>query len=174
MRPRHVVVLGLMGSGKTTVGTRLARALDVPYRDSDADLRAATGSSAREIAARDGIDALHALELRHLLDALAAPGPSVISAAASTIDDPEGRAALADPTVHVVFLRIDPAVAAQRVTKGTHRPSPEDLRIQAARRDPRFRSVADQEVDTGATRPRAIVRSVVDRVTAGSAADEGR
>ena len=167
MRPRHVVVLGLMGSGKTTVGARLARALGWPHRDSDADLTAATGLSARELAAQDGILALHALELRHLLDALAVDEPSVISAAASTIDEPEGRAALAHPSVYVVFLRIDPTVALQRVSKGRHRPSPEDLRVQAARRDPMFREVADQEVDTGATRPGAIVRAVVDRVTAG-------
>ena len=171
MRPRHVVVLGLMGSGKTTVGARLARALGWPHRDSDIDLQAATGSSARELAARDGIDALHALELRHLLDALAAPEPSVISAAASTIDAPAGRAALADPSLHVVFLRVDPEIAAQRVAKGDHRPSPEDIRVQADRRDPRFRAVAAQEVDTAATRPGAIVRSVVERVEAGSATD---
>ena len=158
-----------MGSGKTTVGKRLARALEWPYRDSDVDLAAATGSTAREIAARDGIETLHALELRHLLDALAGPGPSVISAAASTIDEPAGRAALADPSVHVVFLRVDPGIAAQRVTKGDHRPSPEDIRVQAERRDPRFRAVAAQEVDTAATRPGAIVRSVVERVAAASA-----
>jgi shikimate kinase len=164
MRPRHVVVSGLMGSGKTTVGRRLARALGWPYRDSDADLEAATGVTARELAARDGIEALHQLELRHLLDALAADTPSVISAAASTIDEPDGRAALADPSIAVIFLRIDPAVAAARVTKGHHRPSPEALAVQAERRGPWFRQVATFEFDTAATRPAAIVRAVVERL----------
>jgi shikimate kinase len=164
MRPRHVVVSGLMGSGKTTVGRRLARALGWPYRDSDADLEAATGMSARELAARDGIEALHRLELRHLLDALAADTPSVISAAASTIDEPDGRAALADPSITVIFLRIDPTVAAARVTKSHHRPSPEALAVQAERREPWFRQVATFEFDTAATRPAAIVRTVVERL----------
>lgn len=163
-----------MGSGKTTVGVRLARALGWPHRDSDADISAATGRTAREIAANDGIDALHALELRHLLDALADPEPSVISAAASTIDEPAGRVALADPGVHVVYLHIAPELARARMSKGKHRPSTEDLRVQAARRDPLFRGVADQVVDTGTTRPGAIVRAVVDAIGAAPPPPRGR
>ena len=151
-----------MGSGKTTVGRRLAAALGWPHRDSDADLQAATGERARELAAREGIDALHAYELRHLLDALAAGTPSVVSAAASTIDEPAGRAALADPSIAVVFLHVDPAVAATRMTKGDHRPRPEDLAVQAERREPWFREVASLEFDTGAMRPPAIVRAILD------------
>jgi shikimate kinase len=162
MRPRHVVVTGLMGSGKTTVGRRLATALGWPHRDSDLDLQAAPGRSAREVAAREGIEALHAEELRHLVDALAADQPSVISAAASTIDEPAGRAALADPSIAVVFLRVAPEVAATRMTKGDHRPRPEDLAVQAARREPWFRDVASFEFDTGTMRPNAIVRAIVE------------
>lgn len=153
-----------MGSGKTTIGVRLARALGWPHRDSDADIEASTGRTAREIAAADGIDSLHQRELRHLLDALAAGEPSVISAAASTIDEPAGRTALADPSIHVVYLHLAPELAIARMSKGKHRPSPEDLRVQAARRDPRFRGVADQVVDTGMMRPGAVVRAVTEQL----------
>ena len=66
----HIVLVGLMGSGKTTVGAALAAALDVPLRDSDADIERERGLRGRDIAERDGIEALHALEARHLLDAL--------------------------------------------------------------------------------------------------------
>ena len=93
----------------------------------------------------------------------------MISAAASTIDEPDGRAALADPSVYVVFLWVDPTVAATRVTKDDHRPSPEALAVQASRRDPLFRAVADREVDTGSTRPGAVVRSLVDGLDAPAA-----
>lgn len=155
-----------MGSGKTTIGRRLARGLGWPHLDSDADIEAMTGRTAREIAAQDGIEALHALELRHLLEALAGREPSVISAAASTIDEPAGRAALEAPDAFVVWLRLDPAVAVQRATRGDHRPSPESLSIQAERRDPWFRAVADLEIDAGATRPGAIVRAVLDALRA--------
>ncbi len=157
-----------MGSGKTTIGRRLAGELGWPHRDSDADIGALTERTARDIAAQDGIDALHALELRHLLDALGADEPSVISAAASTIDEPAGRAALEAPDVFVVWLRLDPAVAIQRVTRSDHRPSPEALSVQAARRDPWFRAVADVEIDAGATRPGAIVRTVLEALDSGA------
>jgi shikimate kinase len=91
-RPRHVVVVGLMGSGKTVVGRRLAASLGRPWRDSDREIEAATGLTVRQLRDRDGVDAMHALEARHLLEARAAE-PSVINAAASTIDVPGCRAA---------------------------------------------------------------------------------
>ena len=73
LRMGHIVLVGLMGSGKSTVAAALAAALGVPLRDSDADIERDTGLTGRDIAARDGIDALHALEARHLLDALGRP-----------------------------------------------------------------------------------------------------
>ncbi|MEO5884448.1 MAG: shikimate kinase [Candidatus Limnocylindrales bacterium] len=161
--PRHIVLVGLMGSGKTTVGAALGTALGWPHRDSDAELQTVTGRSAREIAAVDGIDHLHALESKHLRKALADPTPSVISAAASVVDEPLGRAALLDPGIHVVWLRVDPAVAAARAGTGDHRPSPEPLASQAARRDPWFAEVADAEV---ADADIATVRAPVDATVA--------
>ena len=145
----HLVIVGLMGSGKTTVGAALAAALGRPHRDSDADLFASTGRTARELAVDIGVGPLHELELRHLLDALAEPDPVVISAAASTIDEPAGRAALADPAVTVVWLRIGPAAAAARQAPDDHRPLPEALDVQARRRDPLFGDAADLTVDAG-------------------------
>jgi shikimate kinase len=145
----HLVVVGLMGSGKTTVGVALAEALGRPHRDSDADIESAHGRTAREIAATDGVDALHVLELAHLRQVLSDPTASVVSAAASVIDDPEGRELLARPGIAVVWLRIDPATAARRASRGDHRPSPEPLAAQAERRDPAFRAVADVEIDAG-------------------------
>jgi shikimate kinase len=145
----HIVIVGLMGSGKTTVGAALAAALGRPHRDSDADLFAAIGRTARELADDIGVVPLHELELRHLLDALAEPAPMVISAAASTIDEPAGRAALADPAVTVVWLQITPAAAAARQAPDDHRPLPEALAVQARRRDPLFRELADVTVDAG-------------------------
>jgi shikimate kinase len=167
---RHLVVVGLMGSGKTTLGKALAGALGWRHRDSDAELEAAHGRTARAIGDDIGIERLHELELGLLLDALAAPGPSVISAAASTIDEPDGRAALAEPGVFVAWLRIDPASAARRARPGDHRPKPEDLAVQAARRDPLFAAVADVVLD--ALRPVAgNVQIVLDRLPGGAAAE---
>lgn len=139
--PRHVVVVGLMGAGKSTVGRRLAELLDRSWRDSDRDIEAATGLTVRALGDRDGIEAMHALEARHLLDALAEAEPSVISAAASSIDNPDCRSALAGPDVAVVWLRATTAVLAERFGSDEHRPwygaSPAVfLAEQAARREP--------------------------------------
>ena len=143
----HIVIVGLMGSGKTTVGAAVAAALGRPHRDSDADLLAATGRTARELAVDIGIVPLHGLELQHLVDALAEPDPVVVSAAASTIDEPAGRAALADPAVTVVWLQVHPEAAVARHAPDDHRPLPEALEIQAQRRDPLFAELADLAVD---------------------------
>lgn len=160
-RPRHVVVVGLMGSGKTVVGRRIAARLGWPHRDSDREIEAATGLTVRELRERDGVDAMHALEARQLLDALAlaAPGPSVISAAASTIDVPECRAAMTAPRVAVVWLRALPETLARRFSaRDRHRPeygaSAETfLTEQAARRDPLFASLDPIVIDVDRTRP---------------------
>lgn len=118
---RHVVIVGLMGAGKTTVGERLGRDLGIPFVDGDVALRAATGRDASTIAASDGVAALASREARVLLDALAAPAPSVVAAAASVVDDPACRRALRGPGIVVVRLRARPRTLAARHAAAPHR-----------------------------------------------------
>jgi shikimate kinase len=121
---RHCVLVGLMGAGKSTVGVSLARRLDRPFRDSDADIQAATGLTVRELLDRDGVDAMHALEAGQLLDSLADPMPSVIAAAASVVDVPACVQALGSPDVFVIWLRASPDVLAARFDSADdHRPA---------------------------------------------------
>jgi shikimate kinase len=160
----HVVLVGLMGSGKTTVGAALAATLGVPHRDSDPDMERETGLTARALAARDGIDALHALEARHLLDALVQPGRTVISAAASTLDDPACRSALRKPSLLVVWLRADPTVLAARLHDDDHRPDlgrdlDDVIARQATDRDRALREVAGLTLD--ATEPPATLVAAI-------------
>jgi shikimate kinase len=165
--PRHVVVVGLMGSGKTSVGRRLAAKLGWPYRDSDKDIEAETGLTARELRERDGVDAMHALEAQQLLAALADPGPSVISAAASTVEVAECRAAMRAPDVAVVWLRASPEVLAKRfAAKDRHRPefgsSPEAfLSEQAERRHPLFAALDPIVIDVDRIRPNEAARQAM-------------
>ena len=158
---RHVVLVGLMGSGKTTVATLLARRLGWTIRDSDADLLAATGRSAREFAAADGIDRLHAWEIDHLLEALDGPDPTIIAAAASVIDAAGVRPRLEDPSILVAWLKIDAALATPRLARATHRPTPEALADQAKRRDVLFAAVADVVVDVGSASADAAAEAVM-------------
>ena len=92
----HIVVLGQMGVGKTTVGSLLAAALGRSFFDSDEQIEAMTGSRGREIAETEGVARLHELELDALLLALQATEDAVVAAAASVVDFEEGRHALAD------------------------------------------------------------------------------
>jgi shikimate kinase len=154
----HLVLVGLMGSGKTAVGAIVATRLGRPLRDSDADIEAREGRTVRELRDDAGTHALHALEARHLLDALAGPGPDVICAAASTIDDPRCRDALRGSSVLVVWLTASPETAATRFDDQGHRPrygpDPEAfLARQAEERQPLFRSVSAAELATDGVTP---------------------
>ena len=156
-----------MGAGKTEVGRRLASHLGRPWHDSDRDIEAKTGLTVRELRERDGVDAMHALEASQLLDALEESEPSVISAAASTVEVPDCREALKAPDVRTVWLRATPEVLARRfASRDKHRPefggSPlQFLTEQAARRDPLFASLEPVVVDVNAIRPRdAVARAL--------------
>jgi shikimate kinase len=147
----HVVLAGLMGTGKSTIGEQLARSLGREYLDNDEQLETHTGRTARQIADEDGFDALHVFELEVLRESLSREQPAVIGAAASVVDTDEGRALLHEP--FVVFLRADPSALAQRLIDKpkAHRPLGDDaarqIREQAARRYPHLEALADLTVD---------------------------
>lgn len=163
--PRHVVFVGAMGSGKSTVGTRVALALHRPFVDNDALLQEVAGASAAEVAARDGVDALHRIEAATLLDALGSVDRSVIAAAASTVTDSGVRDAL-KASAWVVWLRADPATLIARLPGSSTRPfrDQDPARLvadQARERDRLFADVADLTLDTGHDGVDAVVARVV-------------
>jgi shikimate kinase len=137
--PAHVVFVGLMGAGKTTVGRLLASALAWPLSDSDEVITARCGATVRELNERLGTDGMHRLEAEHLMDAVAAPGNSVICAAASVVEVPGCRQALRAPDLFTVWLETTAAILASRFASAPHRPALGDdpavvLEQQLARR----------------------------------------
>lgn len=169
---RHVVLLGLMGAGKTTVGRGLAERLGRPLSDSDADLTASTGRTARQLDEERGMAELHRLEAQHLVDAIGAADPSVICAAASTIDDADARAALGRAGLFLVWLRADPATLARRTPDTGHRRDlgPDlaaGLAGQAARRYPRFAALDPVVVDVDDVPPDEVIATIVARLGGG-------
>ena len=164
----RLVLVGMMGSGKTTVGRQLAARLGWAFCDSDAMVESSTGSTVAELFAARGEDGFRAEESRVLAEALTGAGPVVVSAAGGAVLAPENRALLTSHTV--VWLRADPATLAARVGDGEGRPLLEAdpagtlVGLDAVRR-PLYEEVADVVVDVDALDP----ATVVDRVLAATA-----
>jgi shikimate kinase len=163
---RHVVLVGLMGSGKTTVGLPLAVRLGRTFVDNDVVLETQTGRKAREIAAAEGAEALHLREAEALVFALSRLAPAVVAAAAAAPMEPFAAAAM---RFHdVVYLRATLLVLAARLARAPddgHRPFLADdaratLAAQFAARDERYRALATLVVDADAEGPEAIVDEI--------------
>lgn len=145
---KHLVLVGMMGTGKSTVGRVIARKLDRPLLDSDELIEERTGRTVREIWSADGEDAFRALETEMLIATLAVEEPAVIAAAGGVVLAEANRAALADADAHVVWLLASVDVLIDRVKNGTHRPLLDDdpervLRQMFADREELYRDAAD-------------------------------
>jgi shikimate kinase len=164
----HVVLVGAMGSGKTTVGGELARRLGRPLVDSDEQVRRRTGRTVHDIADSDGAEALHRAEVHALRDALDRPVPSVVAAAASVVTDDRIRARLAGDDVTVIWLRASPETLATRVGEPGDRPflghdSLAVLRRLEAERRRLYEQVADITVDVESGDPPVLAERILER-----------
>lgn len=163
---QHVVLVGLMGSGKSTVGRLLAERLHRPLFDSDQMIEARTGRTVREIFVSDGEPAFRSLETESLADALESTTPSVIAAAGGVVLSEANRALLRDANARVVWLRADPAILVERVLSAGHRPLLDDdplavLRRMAQTREPLYREVADLVVTVDGRSPADVLEAVL-------------
>jgi shikimate kinase len=167
----HVVLLGLMGSGKSTVGALVAERTGRGLVDVDVAITARTGKSVRQLWEEGGEAAYRRLESAEVLAALRDDAPTVIAAPGGVVLDPEVRSALADAdNVFVVWLRADPATLAERVRPGDHRPLLGDrpyevLAAMAADRSQLYEGLADAVVDTGALDAPAAAATLIDRLS---------
>lgn len=162
----HIVLVGLMGSGKTTVGKLLAERLRRPLVDTDEAVEAATGRTVRDIWLAEGEPAYRALENGVVVDALAAAAPSVIAAAGGVVLSSENRRALAEAGAFVVWLSAGADVLVGRAVTGAHRPLLDHdprgaLTKMATDRAELYAEVADVVVDVSDRRPAAIADEIV-------------
>lgn len=151
VRANHVVLVGLMGSGKTTVGKKVAKLISHRFVDADVEIEARTG---RSVASwfEDGEAAFRAAEAE-LLDALLAePEPLVLGAGGGVVVTEANRRRLAQSDVTTVYLHGTPEFLASRVQAKAHRPllGDDPLAVMVrmyGERDAWYREVADAVVE---------------------------
>ncbi|MBI2698108.1 MULTISPECIES: shikimate kinase [Mycobacterium] len=166
MAPRAVLV-GLPGSGKSTIGRRLSKALGVSLLDTDAAIEERTGRTIADIFATDGEAEFRRIE-EEVIRAALEEHDGVLSLGGGAVTSPGVCAALAGHTV--VYLEISAAEGVRRTGGNTVRPllagpdRAEKFRELMSKRIPLYRRVATIRVDTNRRNPGAVVRYIVSRL----------
>ncbi|PHY20773.1 shikimate kinase [Caulobacter sp. BP25] len=120
LRQKTIVLVGLMGVGKSSVGRRLATVLNLPFRDADNEVEAAAGRSISEIFAELGEPAFRDGERRVIARLLDEP-PHVLATGGGAFVNAETRAMINDKALSV-WLKADVELLARRVSRKDTRP----------------------------------------------------
>jgi shikimate kinase len=172
----RILLVGMMGAGKTTIGRMVADRLGWSYLDSDAQVAAETGRTIEEIFDQDGEAAFRAEESRVLAEAVAGDDPTVVSVAGGVVLSEANRDLLRRSGV-VVWLRADLAVLTSRVGNGSGRPLIADdpaavlTELYEVRR-PLYASVAQVVIDVDRLTPMQVVDRVLSEVGMASTSDD--
>lgn len=166
--PYHrIVLVGFMGSGKTTVGAELARLLGWSFRDMDRWIEERNGLTVAEIFLQKG-EAFFREEERRVAEEAAALGDHVIAAGGGAFAVPGTREALR-PGAFVVWLRCDLETLLRRVPTDGSRPlaSNRETMAQLLAERESFYRLADLAVDASGTAPDEVARQIRDCVRGG-------
>lgn len=117
---RTIVMVGLMGVGKSAIGRRLAQRLNLPFVDADTEIEAAAGSTIEEIFAKHGEDVFRDGERRVIARLLEGP-IHVLATGGGAFMDPETRARIREKALSI-WLKADLDTLVQRVSRRSNRP----------------------------------------------------
>jgi shikimate kinase len=160
-----ISLVGLPGSGKSTVGRQLARRLTLPFLDSDAVIEQRLGCSIREYFEREGEERFRDLESQ-VIDELTAGTAGVISTGGGSVLRPLNRQQLHQRT-RVVYLRSSPEEVFRRLRHDRNRPllqvaDPlQRLRDLFQARDPLYQESAHFVIETGRPSVATLVNMIV-------------
>jgi len=154
MRNRtHILLVGPMGAGKSSIGRLLAARLQRGFVDLDACIEAGAGMTIASLFASEGEAGFRSRECRALKNALMKTETNVIATGGGAVLDEGNRRAMRD-TATVVYLQVEPAVQLQRVhgdgcrpLLATDHPAQRLAELQVMR-EPLYREVADMIFDT--------------------------
>jgi len=151
--PPRLILVGLPGSGKSTVGRQLARRLQLPFNDSDHVIEQRLGCSIRDYFEREGEAAFRDVE-ESVIGDLTQAQACVLATGGGAVLRPANRQRLRDAG-HVIYLRSSPEEVFRRLRHDTNRPLlqvPDPmarLRALYEERDPLYRQAAHFVIETG-------------------------
>jgi shikimate kinase len=121
LRAHTLVLVGMMGAGKSSVGKRLAHVLDLPFKDADEEIERAAGLSIPDIFALRGEAEFREGERRVIARLLDDP-PHVLATGGGAFVNPDTRALMQAKSAVSIWLKADPEVLARRVGRKDNRP----------------------------------------------------
>ncbi len=163
-----LIIIGFMGTGKTSVGRALAARLGLTFIDLDAEVERAAGRTIPEIFAAEGEAGFRRLEAEAVKTAAAA-GPAVISTGGGVVLNPDNVANLRRAG-HLVLLEAPPDEILRRVQEEGGRPllAVEDPLARIIelleQREPHYRAAADLAVTAGGRPPEMVADEIIDRL----------
>jgi shikimate kinase len=119
--PKPLVLVGLMGAGKSAVGRRVASRLGIPFIDADTEIEKAAGCTISEIFVREGEDGFRAGERRVVSRLLDTEPIHVLATGGGAFIEPGTRALIKEKAISL-WLRADLDVLFERVSRRSHRP----------------------------------------------------
>jgi len=170
--PRHLVLIGMMGVGKSSVGRRLASRLGRPFVDTDRLVEERAGKTVAEIFAVDGEPVFRALESQTVREVLASRVWSVVAFGGGAVLDPANRRVAREGAL-VVWLQAPAGELARRVTSSERHPGggrplltsdqPAEATLDglAREREDAYRATAHLLVDTAGRSPGQVAREVL-------------
>jgi len=161
----RILLVGMMGAGKTTTGRLVAEKLGWDYLDSDVEVEKKTGLTVPALFARDGEVAFRDAEAEVLLAACTRTDPVVVSVAGGAVLRPENRDLLRT-CGRVIWLRARPSTLAARVGDGVGRPLLDGdpaaaLHALDAVRRPLYAEVADETIDVDELSPDEVAALII-------------
>lgn len=175
MPNRNIILIGLMGSGKTTIGQLLAKRLQFPFIDSDHELELRTGVSVATIFEIEGEPAFRQREAA-IIEEISRRQPVVLGTGGGAILDPSTRAILRERGT-VIYLHSTAETSYERVRRNRDRPllMVSDplyrLRQLYALRHPMYSITAHHTVESYRDRPTAVVNEITALILSSSESD---